>query len=153
MHDAIEKAPKIVVYGAGLVGIEMAGEILDRYAGKKSVLLVKAKNHTLGGGAGMIKAQEEQVRKMMKSSPNFRYVIFLLFFTGGLATLLRYPTHKVNTRTSLCSFEMSIDRVYRTVINATTLKIGRVCVCDSIGFASLEVGPHPRSDLESSDRT
>ena len=72
MGSAIEKAKKIVVYGSGLVGIELCGEILSKYP-EKSVCLVNGKNHKLAGKNKLTPSQVKSVTKMLESG-KMRYV-------------------------------------------------------------------------------
>ncbi|KAH9262707.1 hypothetical protein BASA82_000257 [Batrachochytrium salamandrivorans] len=71
---AIAKANKIVIYGAGLVGIELAGEILHKYAGNKSVLLVKPQNHSLLGGVTLNSQQEQSMLDLLSGTKHLLYL-------------------------------------------------------------------------------
>lgn len=71
---AIAKANKICIYGAGLVGIELAGEILHKYAGRKSVLLVKPANHSLLGGVALTSQQEQSMLDLLSSAKHLLYL-------------------------------------------------------------------------------
>lgn len=74
-HDCISKAEKILIYGSGLVAIEFAGEILDRYAGgKKTVLMVKPRNHTLCGAIALTAKQESNLLHLITSNRNFHFI-------------------------------------------------------------------------------
>ena len=44
LAEAIEKSDEIVIVGGGPVGVEMAGEIVDRYTDKK-IHLIHSGNH------------------------------------------------------------------------------------------------------------
>jgi NADH dehydrogenase FAD-containing subunit len=72
MSAAIKKAERIVIYGAGLVGVELCGEIISEYP-TKNVILVNGKKHSLAGGVKLTKHQIKTLQTLLDRG-NLRFI-------------------------------------------------------------------------------
>jgi len=63
-HKKLENSKKIIIVGGGLVGVELAGEIVEKYKGKKSITIIHSGENLIV--RNQIKSREYAEKFLMK---------------------------------------------------------------------------------------